>query len=831
VRYALLWGSLWAQVFSFQGEVRSSAGEPLSHVIVRLPQTGYQTVTNAEGRFTVSVALDTLILELRHLGYKVRRDTLYRQEANNLYTFVLYPQEVRLGGVIITEGGKDPGELLIRKAIENKPQNRSCLPSFRTETYTLFSVKWLEPPNAVIRRFLDKSVADRQVLFMSETFSHIYFTAPDKYREEIIRSRIVGTQRYSFIGGWIFQGFDPYGERLTLAELTETPFILPLAKDAPLYYRYRLVGSYWEEDNFFYKIAVEPRSKASPCVEGYIVIADESYALAGLEWRVQSPRPLRYTDSIGVRATFVPVGACYVLGELSFKGHFRVSLPVGSVALVGEGYAAYRKYQALVTAEKPKASRASPSGRKPPPQRVPSPGRDSSLSRATAPVETLRVQRMDYGELVRILPEAAEATSAFWDSVRQAPLDSAQWAYIMRHDTLVAQQETTTSRPRRQFGLIEGGVGWSYTRSSKSRFARLIAGVEWVNHTPLEGWVVPLVGGYTWSGEASTFSLRARGRYGLGWGRFLPVAEVAGESRRYPRWRWRMAGGVDVREPSYFVQIPPFWNLLYRLAGQETPWQGYVRPFVEGSVGRYLHRTLEAEMRLSWDRRPTSPERITAYDAVRLAGWLVWRPGTRTFTTPRSTRFIPPEKPFIWYLRTAAEVAFFNGTALISAALSGHTELSISPLGRIESTMAALWQSASAPWADRLYVPTTALVFHRRYGDFVLWAPYQALGQWGAYGVWAWMPEGALLRWLPLLRRTSWQEIFVLRALYTAESSWHVEGSFFLHQINLRLKKTGVARPLSVGFHTGIVGARRAGAISVAIGGILSPMPLSKPAR
>lgn len=828
MRYGLLGSLLWAQVFSIHGEVRTPSGEALSHVIIRLPQTGYQTVSSADGRFTVNAALDTIILELRHLGYRTLRDTLYRSDGRTAYTFTLYPQEVRLGGVIITEGGKDPGELLIRRAIAAKARNRSCLSSFRTETYTLFTLRWLEPPGALLQRLTNRALADREVLYMSETFSHIYFVAPDKYREEIVRSRVVGTQQYSFIGGWIFQGFDPYGERLSLSEITETPFILPLAQDAPLHYRYRLMGSFWEEDGFFYKIAVEPRSRQSPCVEGYVVLADESYALVGLEWQVKAPRPIRYTDSIGVRATWVPVGGCYLLGELSFKGHFRVSLPVGSLAFVGEGYAAYRKYQALLQQkQKPEPPKKSTSAAG---QVVPA-STDSLIRPAPAAIETLRVERLDFGEFVRILPDAAEAPAAFWDSLRQAPLDSTQLAYIGQHDSMIAQRETTAVRRRGQLAITGIGAGWTRFYQVREGYARTALSLQLTGYTPLEGWVIPLTARYERSGKRAGISFRVSGRYGTGWRRILPIAAAEWSGQQYPQWRWRLAGGMDIREPTDFVQVPILWNALYRAVGQVTPWQGYERSFVEVSLRRYLHRTTEAEVRLSRDRRATGPERETFYEATRTAAWLYWRPGTRTFTTPRSTRFIPPEGVFTTEIRFGAEVAWLRTAPLFSMCASLDARLSISPLGRIETQLGGAWQNHPAPWADRLYIPTAALIFHRSYSDFVKWAPYESPGTWTTSGILGWLPEGSLLRLLPVLRRTSWQEALVLRALYTESAGWHLEGSLFLHQLNLRLRKTGLARPLSIGFHSGFIGRTRSGAITVAIGDILSPLSLPKPAR
>ncbi|MCS7153263.1 MAG: DUF5686 family protein [Bacteroidia bacterium] len=840
MRYGLFCGIIWAQLFSIEGEVRTPAGEPLSHVIVRLPQTGFQTVSNAEGRFIISVAADTLIIELRHLGYRVRRDTLYRMQGKGTYTFTLYPQEVRLGGVVITEGGKDPGEIIIRRAIAAKAYNRTCLSQYRVETYTLFSARWLEPPAPALQRLAQRSFAQGDILFMSETFSYIYFAAPDKYREEIVRSRIVGTRQYSFLGGWIFQGFDPYAERLSLAELTETPFVLPLAQDAPLYYRYRLLGSYWDEERFFYKVAVEPRSSASPCVAGYVIIADESYALTGLEWYVKPPRPLRYADSMGVRATYIPVGECYQMGELSFKGHFRISLPIGgSIAIGGEGYASYKRYQVLALSQ---PSKVSPAGKKQMRLARQSSGTQekarisanlsasgettSTPTENAMPIETLRVSRVDFGEFVRILPEASQASSAFWDSVRLAPLDSVQLSYLERHEAMLAERETTSTQGRRhRWGLTQEGIGWIYRGRSAAGGITL----QWIGYTPLEGWIFPAKVGYQLRSERWVRELTLYGRYGLGWNRFLPAAQVQVRQVKYPLQHWHIAGGLQVREPTDFTQIFPFWNAIYRVLRSETPWQGYLRPFVEVASRRHFHRTIEGEVRVSWDKRAYEDGGV--YEAWRAAVWMDWQPGTRLFTTPKSTRFIRPEKVMVWRVRSGGEVALLPRQVLVSLSGAISPELSISPFGRLLFQIGGAWQNDFAPWGDRLYVPTTPLVFHRSYSDFVFWGAYESVGRWGGYTLLSWLPAGALMRLLPILRQTAWQEAFTLRALYGEKGGWHLEGSFFLHQLDLRLRKTGLAHPFSIGLHTAFGRGIKRGALTIAIGDISGLLSFFKPAR
>ncbi|MDW8133555.1 MAG: DUF5686 family protein, partial [Bacteroidia bacterium] len=660
--------SLLAQNVLLQGQVKDPEDKPLSHVIVKLAETGFQIVTSGGGHFTLSFSTkQRVILEFRHLGYRIRRDTLFLEDTI-LKTFVLYPQEVRLPSVVITEGNTNPAEVIIRKAIAVKDKNRSCLPAFRAETYTLFTLRWGEGTSRLLRRLLQKEYHKGEVVFMSEALSYLYFAPPDKYKEEIVRSRIVGQRSYSFLGSWIFQGFDPYGERLSLPDLTETPLILPLAQDAFLYYRYKLMGSYWDDNGFFYKIAIEPRSASSPCVEGYLVLADESFALVGLEWYVKSPRPIRYTDSLGVRITYVPVGQCYQVGELSFRGIFRISLPVGEISIEGEGYGAYKRYQLLIPKEQKKPKILPP--------------HSPSLSYAlptSPPIETLRVEKLDFGEKVRVLTDAAEPRGAFWDSIRWAPLDSAQIAYLNKQDSVISHPDTAPSRWSGGFNILTNGIiRWHTRHTTERRTKDFSFDFGWIFYNKLEGWGLPLRISYEnlQGNQEKEFWIYLR--YGTGWKRLAPMVGWRHKIRTFPLWEWSFKGGIEVREPTDLPQVPLLWNTVYYLLQGVAPWQGYLRPFVQGEVERYLHRTLRIKAWGGWDIRPFSAENKSFYEAWRLATLFAWEPGTQSFTTPRRTLLLPPEKVFRWRISGAVELAKIPRNLILSTTSELTTILSIS---------------------------------------------------------------------------------------------------------------------------------------------------------
>jgi hypothetical protein len=133
---------LYAQTALLKGRVENQEGEPLPYALVRLPQSGFQVLTRSDGTFQLYLSEGPTPLEIRYLGFVPYRETLLVSSPNPIErTFRLRPQDIRLPSVIITEGNVNPADLLIRRAIAQKRINRTCLPAYRSEIYSLFTVR------------------------------------------------------------------------------------------------------------------------------------------------------------------------------------------------------------------------------------------------------------------------------------------------------------------------------------------------------------------------------------------------------------------------------------------------------------------------------------------------------------------------------------------------------------------------------------------------------------------------------------------------------------------------------------------------------------------
>ncbi len=340
----------------------------------------------------------------------------------------------------------------------------------------------------------------------------------------------------------MLQGFDPYGERLAIPEITKSPLVLPLANDAPLYYRYKIIGEVWDGEEFSYRIAFEPKNPQTG-LPGYLILADESYALRGMEL---SPHRCagnavrrHHPPSHAIRPSRSLLGSA----EIQFRARLKVELLGFQIAFLAEGHFLYRRYT-LLQVQKP---RSAPAARRPTPS-TPSPPSDKAS--AAFHLDTVAIVRLDFSERLRVLEGAEKPENAFWDSLRRVPLDTFQQRYIQQSDSLLQREDPASPSPKRRpsFSLRSEGLELSMRRGKgDATWSSELVGL-WPGYTTLEGWVLQGKGaiqharrGALWEGAFSRprYADRAAPRAARSWLHLSPATLPPAHRRGF----WAPAGG------------------------------------------------------------------------------------------------------------------------------------------------------------------------------------------------------------------------------------------------------------------------------------------------
>ena len=156
-------------------------GEPLPFVNIYVDGTSIGTASNDEGKFRLNLPPGEHIIVFSMIGYSnVELETVATND--DTLQIKLAKRDYKISEVIVT--GEDPGELIMRSAIEKKIEQRKKLNSYTYKLYTKFVVS-----TDTTTAGRSSGNADTTIFSIFETYSKGYFKKPDYYFNEIIQRR------------------------------------------------------------------------------------------------------------------------------------------------------------------------------------------------------------------------------------------------------------------------------------------------------------------------------------------------------------------------------------------------------------------------------------------------------------------------------------------------------------------------------------------------------------------------------------------------------------------------------------------------------------------
>lgn len=258
----------------------AETGETLPSTNISIERSYRGTITNADGRYSLSIA-DSLLparLRVRFLGYETQYRTI-THASGEVQNFRLQPAVQQLGEIVVT--GEDPAVRIMREVIRRKQIWRAKLESYKAEAYT--------------RQTLSN---DTSIVMISETASTAFWDRRMGHRE-VVRSRRQTAnieESENFAGVSYVPNF--YDDNIDVAGFELVGVTHP---DALSYYNFEIVDRTMLDERTVYEIEVTPARKLQPLFEGRIWVLDEVYAMLEVRLRpndvVTFPPPIRAFES------------------------------------------------------------------------------------------------------------------------------------------------------------------------------------------------------------------------------------------------------------------------------------------------------------------------------------------------------------------------------------------------------------------------------------------------------------------------------------------------------------------------------------------------------
>jgi len=265
------------------GRVTDTVGNPLQNVNVYDEGTFNGTTTNANGEFKLKLEqTKESYLIFKFLGFQTEKRQI--ETSTDTITIQLMEKVTSLDDVVITKN-EDPAYSIIRNAVENRKKNLSKIQEYKADFYSKGLWKIENAPEKI----LGQEVGDfgggldstrSGVVYLSETVSKISYKAPNRFKENIIASKVSGNDNgFSFNSAEDFN-FSFYENTIDLGK----NMVSPIANFAMQYYDYELEGTFYENDKFLInKIKVIPKRLNDAVFSGYLYILEDTWDIYGVD--------------------------------------------------------------------------------------------------------------------------------------------------------------------------------------------------------------------------------------------------------------------------------------------------------------------------------------------------------------------------------------------------------------------------------------------------------------------------------------------------------------------------------------------------------------------
>lgn len=289
------------------GMVSGENGTPLPFATILVKGTNIGVTANSDGYYSLSLSPGSYTIECRYVGYATVEKNMTIDDEDASLNFVLKIQNLELEEIVIDPNAEDPAYEIIRNAIRQRPYYNGQVNSFSAEVYVKGMIRLLNLPQRVLGRKIDSTdrgdllldSAGQGIVYLSESLTRVYEQKPDKMKLEVVSSRVSGSDGF----GIDFPVFINFYENLvdvSKGTLSKRGFVSPIADNALNFYRYKFLGSFFEDGKQVNAIRVIPRRKFEPLFSGTINITEGDWRIYSCKLLLTPESQLQILDSLEI---------------------------------------------------------------------------------------------------------------------------------------------------------------------------------------------------------------------------------------------------------------------------------------------------------------------------------------------------------------------------------------------------------------------------------------------------------------------------------------------------------------------------------------------------
>ncbi|HWY11781.1 MAG TPA: DUF5686 and carboxypeptidase regulatory-like domain-containing protein, partial [Bacteroidia bacterium] len=336
--------SLYAQTFILSGKITDTKGNALPFASVIVKGTTIGTNSNVDGLYTLRLKPGQHEIIFQYVGYK-KEDKIVNISSDESLNVILESDNYQLKEVQIS-AGEDPAYAVIRQAIKKRKYYLNQVNSYTCRAY----IKGLQRLNQIPKNLgkllklttgsnpIDSTLLG--VIYLSESESKYHFRKPNDEKEIMFSSKVSGDNKAFSFNQLSDMKFNFYENLVTIDGLSDRPFISPISENAFLSYRYKLLGTTFEDGKMINKIEVIPKRKNDPCFHGIIYIMENTWRIHSVDMYLTKDAKIDFVDTLEIRQLHSPLKNDSIWMPVSFNFGFKFKF----LGFKGNGY-----YNAVVS--------------------------------------------------------------------------------------------------------------------------------------------------------------------------------------------------------------------------------------------------------------------------------------------------------------------------------------------------------------------------------------------------------------------------------------------------------------------------------------------------
>jgi hypothetical protein len=545
--FSLLFVLCFAQVTLagiVSGKIVDEHNEPLPFVTVYIKNTTTGTTSNATGQYTLPLSPGTYTLCFKLIGYKLFSENI--TVTNDLIVNAkLFPEQYELKEFEVKASDEDPAYRIIREAIKKRKYYLEQVDAFSCDVYIKGVQRILKKPEKIMGIEVDAEGdidTTTGIVYLSESVSKFNFKQKDKIKEEMVSSKVSGDNKAFSYNQASDMLFNFYQNTIDVDGLSDRGFISPISNSAMFSYKYKLVGTFFEDGQRINSIQVIPKRKNDPVFSGIINIMEDSWRIHSLQLVLTKDAQIDFVDTLRINQLFVPIDK-----DIWFQFSNKFNFDFGILGIKGNGMYACVYSNYILNPDFPK--------------------------------------HFFSGEIMKVNETANKKDSIYWQESRPVPLTLEEENDYRKRDSIARIKGTKSykdslDRKNNKFKIVNLIGGYTYNNTFKRRYTSFSG--------PLGNLQYNTVQGVNFNEEITFYkdyennkSYKVGGKLGYGFSNHDFFGNVFASYKLNPMKSTKLSfkAGKDYSQFNGKNPIYPIMNSLYSLFDKDNYMKLYLKYF------------------------------------------------------------------------------------------------------------------------------------------------------------------------------------------------------------------------------------------------------------